>query len=219
MGRKAGDRKRIDYKALVGVKFNMLTICETIKYPAKRTLAKCTCDCGVAWEGTAESVVSGNTKSCGCHKRRVLLEAVKTHGLTKHHLYSTWREMIRRCYSVKKKAYPYYGGRGIAVCDRWRIGDKKTHPFIFFLRDMFPSWVEGLSIDRIDNNLGYSPDNCKWSSRSQQSWNRRNVTFIYFDGEEIPLAEYCRRTNKHRSTIIRRMRKLGITLNEAALMQ
>lgn len=218
MERRAGGRKRINYESLIGSKFNMLTIIDIAREPKKRTSAKCICDCGNNWTGAAEWVVSGNTTSCGCHKRKVLLDASTSHGLTRHALYPRWVEMIGRCHSDKDHAFPYYGGRGIAVCDRWRVGEGENHPFVLFLNDMLPTWTAGLTIDRIDNNSGYSPDNCRWANRRQQSWNRRNVALIHVDGESIPLAEYCRRSGKHRSTIIRRMRRLGLTLNEAALM-
>ena len=91
---------------------------------------------------------------------------MKTHGLTKHRLFNTWNSMMARCHGKNNKRYKVYGDRGIEVHQDW-------HNVKTFIDDMYPSYIEGLSIDRINNDLGYSKDNCRWVSDNIQSRNRR----------------------------------------------
>ena len=124
----------------------------------------CKCDCGKTKIIRAHSLLSGNTKSCGCNK-----------GWVKHHmsytpLHKLWRAMKRRCYNHNDIGYKNYGGREIKVCDRW------LNSFENFYADMgVPK--EGMSLDRIDNDKGYCPENCKWSSRTEQNRNTRRSVF------------------------------------------
>lgn len=139
-----------------------------MKYPTERSsrkgrfgLYECAY-CGNHWEVMVHSINSESTKSCGCQKYTGLI----THGVTKHRLYYIWYSMIHRCTNDKSPAYKDYGGRGITVCEEWL--DVKN-----FIEDMYPSYMEGLSLDRIDNDKGYSLDNCRWVDASTQAINRR----------------------------------------------
>lgn len=118
--------------------------------------------CGNHWEVMVHSINSESTKSCGCQKYTGLI----THGVTKHRLYYIWFGLVDRCTNPNHKAYKDYGGRGITVCEEWL--DVKN-----FIEDMYPSYMEGLSLDRIDNDKGYSLDNCRWADRTTQAINRR----------------------------------------------
>lgn len=118
--------------------------------------------CGKGWEVLVYSITSTCTKSCGC------LGGVTTHGLESNRFYSTWNNMSKRCTNTSHKDYKNYGGRGITVCEEWL--DITT--FVAWCEATQPN-TEGLSLDRIDNDKGYSPDNCTWSSRTMQNINQR----------------------------------------------
>lgn len=119
---------------------------------------RCRCDCGQEFRTQGYYLTSGDTKSCGCLKLK--------HRATGSPTYQSWRAMFTRCTNPNHVAYQRYGGRGITIAPEW--GDFRN-----FLRDMGERPV-GLSLDRIDNNRGYGPDNCKWSTPTEQANNRCN---------------------------------------------
>lgn len=116
-----------------------------------------------------DAIKSGDSKSCGCWQKEVTSEINRTHGMSRTTEYSTWVGMLQRCTNPKAPEYPRYGGRGIVVCDRW------LNSFETFLEDMGAK-PEGSSLDRIDNDGNYSPENCRWTSPTVQLHNRRKVT-------------------------------------------
>ncbi len=122
------------------------------------------------------------------------------HGLSGHILYTRWKQMICRCYSQSASHFTYYGGRGIRVCKRWM-------DFRNFLLDMEPKYLAGLSIDRINSNGHYTPDNCRWATRQTQSINKRNVRFIDLNGENIALVTIAKKSGLHPETISIRMKR------------
>ena len=122
-------------------------------------------------------------------------------------MFWVWCDMRARCESPKHKAFANYGGRGITVCDRWQSFD-------MFVNDMGER-PDGTSLDRIDNDAGYSAENCRWATRQQQNSNRRNCILIT-DGEEtVTLREYCRRRDLPYRPIVKRYRNRGWSLADA----
>ena len=123
--------------------------------------------CGTKFRACINSVKQGNSKSCGCYQKRRTSESHKTHGLKNTRLYSIWRNMKGRTLNPKNKDYPNYGGRGITICDEWL--DVQN----FYDWAMSNGYSKELSIDRIDNGGGYSPENCRWTTPTIQNRNQR----------------------------------------------
>lgn len=121
------------------------------------------CVCNKEFKAQVQDVKRKHTTSCGCLKNKSKI----THNLTKHKLYNIWRNIKDRCTNIKHKYYKDYGGRGITICDEWLTS------VAIFIEDMYPTFQEGLSIDRIDNNKGYSKDNCRWTTNTIQARNKR----------------------------------------------
>ena len=126
----------------------------------KRIYWICRCDCGTEWEVTAYSIASGITSRCRACSLRT------THNRSRTKEYKAWAAMLQRCENKKDAAFKYYGGRGIKVCDGW-------HTFENFYKDMGNRPSKEYSLDRINNEAGYSSENCRWATRSQQQNNKR----------------------------------------------
>ena len=120
--------------------------------------------CEKEFETQVHDVKSGHTTSCGCQSNKFK----NPHGLRSHRLYKTWLGMKHRCYNEKNKDYRNYGGRGIQICERWLDINN-------FIEDMYPDYKEGLTLDRIDVNGNYEPDNCRWTTKETQQRNTRDI--------------------------------------------
>ena len=161
MGRPAID--------LTGQTFGRLTVVKQVKGSnTKSAYWLCRCTCGEVKAVARTHLMKGTTQSCGCLQRESIGNRARTHGGWKTRLYSIWRHMKERCYKPYSPKYPLYGGRGITACNEW-IDDFPA------FRDwaMDNGYQDHLTLDRIDNNKGYMPQNCRWSTPSEQNRNRR----------------------------------------------
>ena len=165
---------------------------EVSKKNRRHRRVECICDCGNIAEINLDNLVPKNfpgrarhTQSCGC----LFLERVKasntTHGLSKSKEEIVYRNMINRCHDPTAPNWDDYGGRGIAVCPKWK---SDLSSFVSHV-GRIPS--PGLTIERIDNNRGYEPGNVKWASRKDQARNRRNSLWVTYHGKRRLLAELC----------------------------
>lgn len=156
---------------LKGRRFGRLRVLgENPRRHGKLVMWDCVCDCGKKHLAAGRNLVNGCTKSCGCLARENRAKANFTHGLSGDPLYYIWAGMRDRCNNKNSKFYKYYGARGITVCKRW-------NKFENFYMDMHPRPL-GLTIDRINNNRGYSPKNCRWVEQRAQVENRRTTRLI-----------------------------------------
>ena len=198
------------HKDLTGQKFNMLTVKSFAFIRDSHAYWNCVCDCGKESVVCASRLFRGTTKSCGCISREISRKRMTTkNGYSKTRIYRIFIGMKQRCYKDKDKDYPRYGGRGIKICDEWLQDSKK-----------FVEWAKGhgyketLSIDRIDVNGDYTPDNCRWVSAKKQANNRRSNLFITYDGKTLSASEWCAIKGWNRHIIPERLRK-GWSLEKA----
>lgn len=167
---------------LSGRTFGRLTaISKTDKRVNKNVMWLCQCMCGRQAIVASSKLVNGHTKSCGCLRA----ETLRTHGMSRQKEFRVWLAMLDRCMNPDNRGYFRYGGRGIAVCERWKT-------YEHFLADMGPL-PTGYEIDRIDNDGNYEPDNCQWSTDKQQSRNRSNNRMLTFGGETMCVASWAER--------------------------
>lgn len=160
------------------------------------------CKCNTIKWSRLDSIKSGKIKSCGCRMH----EKECKHGLCDHSIYRIWDNIKQRCTNEKSDAWPDYGGRGILLCDEWYSNPEK-----FIQWSIENGWEKGLTIERKDNNLGYSPDNCIWATRYEQSRNKRNSVFLTAFGETKCIADWYNdeRCIVSKNQIAYRINKMG----------
>lgn len=193
----------------IGAKFGRLTIISIESIPGNIPRVLCRCDCGKITVKRWCNVKNNLTKSCGCLFRETRKIGGTTHGLGKPPEFVVWTDMKARCNNPKEKSYERYGGRGIKVCGRW------NKSFADFYYDMGPRPTPKHSIERIDNNGNYEPNNCKWIIRDRQARNRRNNTFITYQGVTLTIGEWNSALNFPVGTISQRIHKLGWSVDKA----
>lgn len=159
---------------------------------------QCRCVCGTIKNVREGNLLDGKTRSCGCMKNTWCSQVHVTHGHADSRAYHSWCGMRVRCQNPADRSYRNYGERGIAVSERWEVFDN-------FLKDMGEPGP-GMTLERIDNDIGYGPDNCRWATRTEQARNKRNNRLLTFDGETAPLSVWAEKTSIAASTLSRRLR-------------
>ena len=190
------------FENLVGQKFNRLLVIEpTNRRNSNRNMIwKCECDCGNITYVATSCLKSGHTKSCGCFfnyerlaelGRKVGMKG--KHYLSKTSIYRKYGNMIERCYRPKSISYNNYGGRGIKVCKEWR--DKENGFINFYNWSINNGYNENLTLDRINVNGNYCPENCRWTTLEQQANNKRICVYITYNNETLTVAQWSRKLN------------------------
>jgi hypothetical protein len=162
---------RTKYFELTDQKFGKLAVQKRADFTKKGAVVwECLCECGEKTFVISANLRNGTTNSCGCIRKEMSSKKFRTHGLTKTPTYRIWSGMKTRCTNKKSTNYELYGGRGIKICERWMR-------FENFLKDMGDRPI-GLTLDRIDVNGDYEPNNCQWATKKEQAANRRKMRMI-----------------------------------------
>lgn len=189
---------------LEGQRFGRLTVVERVPVEKGKSRFVCVCDCGKQTIAVGQDIKSGNTTSCGCVKKAIGLTSNLKHGQSKEAnktgAYRSWTTMKSRCYNEDNNRFCLYGGRGIVVCERW------LNSFENFFADMGER-PEGYTLDRINVNGNYSPENCRWASTSEQARNQRTNVWYQFGDEKMIQADVARALNIHPSQVLEMRRK------------
>ena len=203
-----------------GMSFGKLTAIEKTGYGVDKdgkryALWKCKCECGNEIIAKQHTLVSGGKKSCGCMRKRDYTKPIVNHSMSKTRIYRTYHAMLNRCMDEQEQHYPDYGGRGIKVCKEWT----GVYGFLNFYKwSMQNGYTEDLTIDRIDVNGDYEPDNCRWTTIQVQSTNKRNNVRYDINGEMLLIKEISQKYNIPEPTLRGRMAK-GMTMQEALVYE
>lgn len=165
---------------------------------------ECRCECGNEKVVSELSLKNGSSLSCGCFNKEMSRIANTLHGETLNGKptteYTAWQAMNNRCRNPNNPRFNDYGGRGITICDQWR-------EFSNFLADMGPKPTPKHQLDRIRNEEGYGPDNCRWATPAEQMVNRRNTRFVETDNGPVPLANLAKQSGIPANTLRARILK------------
>lgn len=190
------------YGKLVAVK-------PTSKRKGTLVVWECKCDCGATAYVPSAYLTSGNTKSCGCYKSECSKARLKTHGDTKTRLWIEWVNMKQRCLNPKSSSYERYGAKGVSVCEEW-----KNSYTAFKSWTMSNGYADDLTIDRIDGTKGYSPENCRWVTKTQQANNRKTNKIVTYGDFTGTLSELCKKLSLSYPLVSERLR-FGWSVEEA----
>lgn len=197
---------------MIGERFGRLSVIGVSRDTRKKAL--CRCDCGDSAIVRIDHLKSGRSRSCGCLRREVTRQNKTRHGMARRGRrrspeYAIWSQMIERCHNPNNDGYPMYGGRGIAVCDKWR------RSFESFFSHVGRRPSDSHSIDRIDVDGDYEPGNVRWATAKEQGRNTRRNRVLTFDGRSQCLAAWAEETGIAARVIRDRLSKHHWTIERA----
>lgn len=181
---------------MLGKRFGRLVVIDKTEQRKKRSVIwKCKCDCGGEWFASSQDLNYGTVKSCGC------IQKEKQHFATHDPIHRVWNTMIERCYNPNKNQFYLYGGRGIGVCDEWRCGNGNVKAFSNFYEwsiahgyknERLPNGKSKYTIDRIDTDGDYCPENCRWVTNAEQQKNKRADKLFTYNSETKTIKEWLK---------------------------
>lgn len=186
---------------LTGTRYGRLTVKSYAGQASNgHSLWTCICDCGNVTVVSGSNLQCGKQVSCGCKRRDQVGRLNRTHAASKSRLYRIWCNIISRTENPRIKSYRYYGAKGVKMCDEWR------NSFDAF-RDwsMSHGYAEHLTIERLDNNKGYSPENCRWATWKEQFNHRTCSHLLTFNGRTQSIALWAEECNLPKGTVYRRL--------------
>ena len=206
-------------KLLNGNRFGRWSVlCESGRSKSGSVIWLCKCDCGTVRSVEGRSLRSGVSKSCGClgadHRLEAARKVVTKHGGKKERLYNVWLGILGRCLNPTDRHYTDYGGRGITICEAWK--DYAAFRDWAIAAGYDPSAKRGAcTIDRINNDAGYFPDNCRWVNGTVQCNNRRTNHRLEYNGESHTISEWACISGIRKDTLRRRIEKYGWSIERA----
>lgn len=196
---------------LTGQKFERLTVVERAEDSKSGCVRwKCVCDCGKEVVVRGDVLRRGDVKSCGCYNREMTAKRSTTHGGSQTRLYKIWSAIKDRCYNENSKEYIDYGGRGISMCKSWRDSFE-----VFRDWALENNYSDNLTIDRIDFNGNYEPNNCRWTTMKEQSNNRRSNHLLTYNGKTQTMTQWAEELGLGYCTLQSRINRDGWTVEEA----
>lgn len=200
---------------LVNQRFGRLVALHIDPSPSRATKWVCRCDCGTVISAMRCNLMSGGTTSCHCSKR--------THGHSKKGVASitmrSWSSMIQRCTNPGSPSFKHYNGRGITVCERWQFGQDGLSGFSCFLADVGERPSLDLTLERIDNDKGYYPGNCKWATRAEQFRNRTTTRLFLHEGKQKTIEELAAETGLSTDSLRWRLIRKKMPIEQALSVQ
>lgn len=184
---------------ITGFRSGFLTAISYAGSDGKKSLWTVRCDCGKTIIMPASELKKGKQKSCGCMRNALISKSRSTHTMSGAPIWAVWHSMKQRCENPTAQAWRNYGGRGIKVCERW------SKSFDDFYSDMGSAYKKGLTLDRIDVNGDYTPENCRWTTMKNQARNKRGNRFIESPWGRITVAEAAERSGIGATTLLYRL--------------
>lgn len=200
---------------LTGKKFGRLTVLNKAGSGKNKSLLwNCVCDCGREVVIDGLYLRSGDTKSCGCYRKECASKRMSTHKMSKTRLYRVWAGVKNRCYNENASNYKYYGAKGITMCDEWKDSFESFRNWAIASGYNENARPQECTLDRIDNNSGYSPNNCRWANHQEQCNNQSSNKIIAFNGESHSMSEWADVIGMEYTTLRARIRR-GMSISEA----